>query len=224
VKIICIIPARKNSRRIKNKNIINFKDKPLIYHTISKAKKCREIDRVFVSTDSKLIASIAKKYGAEVPFLRPKYLSSDNVHSSKVILEHTRKIYKNTNEENIGVMMLLPTSPLIKTSSIKKCIKLFKKNINSSVIAVNKFTKNLSSLRRIRQGKLVPVFKTSNFNVQTQSEKNFIVSGSVYIISKKNLDKYKTFHINNVIPCEISEQEAIDINTHYDLKIAKINK
>ncbi len=221
MEIICIIPARKNSKRIKNKNIINFKGKPLICHAISKAKKCKEIKKVYVSTDSQKIAKIASISGADVPFLRPRHLSNDNVHSSKVILHHLKKIYSNSEINDIGVIMLLPTSPLIKVSSIKKCIQLFRKNPNSSVIAVNKLTKNLSSIRRIKNGKLMPVIKTTNFNVQTQSENNYLVSGSIYISSKKNLEYHKSFHTNNVLPYVISEEESIDINSKYDFKVAE---
>ena len=67
-KIICIIPARGGSERIKNKNIIDFYGKPLIYYSIKAAKKSNIFSRIIVSTDSKKIMGIVKKYGAEVPF------------------------------------------------------------------------------------------------------------------------------------------------------------
>ena len=71
-KVICIIPARGGSKGIKLKNLRKVCNKPLIYYPIKAALKSKSCDKVIVSTDSKLIAKYAIKYGAEVPFLRPK--------------------------------------------------------------------------------------------------------------------------------------------------------
>ena len=71
-KPICIIAARNGSKRIKNKNIINFFGKPLISYSIQTALKSKLFEKVVVSTDSLKIAKIAEKYGAEAPFLRKK--------------------------------------------------------------------------------------------------------------------------------------------------------
>ena len=75
--ILAIIPARSGSKSIKNKNIVLLSGKPLISYSIKTALACKQIDKVIVSTDSPKIARIAKKYGAEVPFVRKKQLSSD---------------------------------------------------------------------------------------------------------------------------------------------------
>ena len=77
-KILCLICARSGSKGVKNKNIKKFHGKPLIYWTIKQAKSLPEIKDVFISTDSKKIGNVAKKYGAKVPFLRPKKLAKDN--------------------------------------------------------------------------------------------------------------------------------------------------
>ena len=84
-EIIAIIPARSGSKSIKNKNIVNLFGKPLIYYSINVAIKSKYISRVIVSTDSKKIKKIALKYGAEVPFLRPKKYSLDNSKDYEVI-------------------------------------------------------------------------------------------------------------------------------------------
>ena len=77
IKVVAIIPARKGSKGIKNKNLILFKKKPLICHSIITARKCG-FDKVIVSTDSKKIQKIAIKNGAEAPFLRPKKYAGDS--------------------------------------------------------------------------------------------------------------------------------------------------
>ena len=75
---IAFIFARKDSKGLKDKNIKNLHGKPLIAWTIDTAKKSKLIDKVFVSTDCEHIADIAKQYGADVPFIRPKSLAKDN--------------------------------------------------------------------------------------------------------------------------------------------------
>ena len=77
-KIICVIPARSGSKGLKNKNLKKLKNLPLIAHTINQAKKSKYISDVYVSTDSIKIANISKRYGAIVPFLRPKKLARDS--------------------------------------------------------------------------------------------------------------------------------------------------
>ena len=78
-KVLVIIPARSGSKGIKNKNIQIIKKKPLLGHSISYAKKSKLVDKIIVTTDSIKYATIAKKYKADVPFLRSKKLSGDKV-------------------------------------------------------------------------------------------------------------------------------------------------
>ena len=79
MKFHALICARSGSKGIKNKNIRIFKSKPLISYPIKSAQRIKEIVSISVSTDSKKIAKLAKKYGAEIPFIRPKKLSGDKV-------------------------------------------------------------------------------------------------------------------------------------------------
>ena len=85
--ILAIIPARKNSKRIKNKNLKKLYRFPLIYYSIKYALKSRIINKVIVSTDSKKIKNYANKFGKLAPFLRPKNISGDKVSDTPVI-EH----------------------------------------------------------------------------------------------------------------------------------------
>ena len=89
---ICIIPARSGSKRIKNKNIIKINGIPLIGLTIKIAKKSKLFKRIVVSTDSIKVAEIARKYGAEVPFLRSAKLSDDFTPTYKVLIDCIKKI------------------------------------------------------------------------------------------------------------------------------------
>ena len=121
-KIICIIPARKGSKGLKNKNIRRLNNIPLIAWSILLAKKCNEIDDIIVSTDSVKISKIAKKYGAKVPFIRPKKLATDKASSFNVI-KHTINFFKKKNIFYDYVLLLEPTSPLRELKDINFCIK-----------------------------------------------------------------------------------------------------
>ena len=92
MKPICFIAARAGSRGIPNKNIKIIGGKPLIAHTIEKAIKSKIFSHVIVSTDSKKIANISKKYGATVPFIRPKELSSDHIDIANVLKFSLKKV------------------------------------------------------------------------------------------------------------------------------------
>ena len=88
---ICIIPARSGSKRVKNKNIKLFAGKPIISYAIQLAKSCGLFKKIVVSTDSYKISKIAKKYGAEVPFLRSKKLANDFTPTSDVLIDCINK-------------------------------------------------------------------------------------------------------------------------------------
>ena len=89
---ICVIPARSGSKRIKNKNIINFYGKPLIYYSIIAAIKSKIFSRIIVSTNSLKIKKISEKYGAEVPFIRSRDISDDKTSTYDVLKNAIKKI------------------------------------------------------------------------------------------------------------------------------------
>ena len=97
MKILGIIPARAGSKGLKDKNILKLNKKPLIAWSILAAKKSKVLSKVIVSTDSLKISRIAKKYGAEVPFMRPAKYSGDNAKSSDLIIHALNFFIKKKN-------------------------------------------------------------------------------------------------------------------------------
>ena len=126
--VIAIIPARSGSKGVPQKNILALASHPLISYAIIAAKNCKNISRVIVSTDSLEIAEIAKKYGAEVPFLRPAEFSTDT-STDKEFLLHAIK-YLQDNDEFLPeyLVHLRPTSPLRDPTIIDSAILKFKNN------------------------------------------------------------------------------------------------
>ena len=125
-KIVAIIPARKGSKGIKNKNIIKLNNKPLISFSIDYAKNSKLIDRVFVSTDGNKISNIAKKYGAEI-IKRPKKISGDKSSSDEAIIHSIKYIQEKLNYKFDIVVFLQPTTPLRQLGELDKAIKYFEK-------------------------------------------------------------------------------------------------
>ena len=102
-EVWALIPARRGSKGVVNKNILNLGGHPLIAYSIVAAKKCSTIDRVIVSTDSEEYARIALKYGAEVPFMRPKNLASDNIGFAPVLYHGIKKLHSLGYEFDVVV-------------------------------------------------------------------------------------------------------------------------
>lgn len=111
-KTIAIIPARGGSKRIPRKNIKPFFGKPMIAYSIEAAINAKLFDEIIVSTDDDEIADIAQKFGASVPFMRPKELSDDFTTTGAVI-EHAINFLKNSGEKIKFVCTIYATAPLI---------------------------------------------------------------------------------------------------------------
>ena len=132
--MIAPIPARGGSKGLPGKNTMLLVGKPLIAYAIESALNSKYISEVYVSTDSKEIAEIAKKYGAKVPFLRPMYLATDEalaVDTYIFMLDKWQESGKNVD----SLIILQPTSPLRTSANIDEAIELFHSKNGSSVIS-----------------------------------------------------------------------------------------
>ena len=128
--IVALICARGGSKGIRNKNLLKIGNKSLLRFSIEHAKKIKTIKKIFVSTDSKHIAKEAVKYGAIVPFIRPKNLAKDNTPEI-LVWRHAVKFLKTKLKIEPDYIISLPTtSPLRKLSDTKACIR---KAINNNL-------------------------------------------------------------------------------------------
>lgn len=172
---IAIIPARSGSKSIPHKNIRPFCGKPLIAHSIEHALLARSVERVIVSTDSEEYADIARRYGAEVPFLRPPELSEDCTLDLPVFQHALRWIFSQESKLPEFVVHLRPTYPVRRIEDIDQCVLLLKENSNfdsvrSLVDAVETPYKMWS--RCEETGKIQPLlggFVPEYFNANRQS-------------------------------------------------------
>jgi len=125
--IYAIIPARGGSKGIPKKNIYNLGGYPLIAYSIAAAKMARKIDRIIVTTDSEEIADIAKKFGAEVPFLRPAEISGDTATDREFVIHTLDWLKKNEGEIPDYLIHLRPITPLRNPKKIDDAIETIMK-------------------------------------------------------------------------------------------------
>ncbi len=121
--VVAIIPARGGSKGLPGKNIKLLLDKPLIAYTIIAAKDAKLVDRVIVSTDDKEIANVAREWDAEVPFIRPKELATDNASSESVLKHAVEWLEKNENYQIDIVVYLQVTDIFRKRGMIDTVVK-----------------------------------------------------------------------------------------------------
>lgn len=162
IKILCIIPARTGSKGILNKNIMDFKGKPLLSWSIEHAQQSKYSKniKIIVSTDSEKYAEISKQYGAEVPFLRPKNISGDTSSDFECIKHCVDWLKENENYEPDIILHLRPTQPCRKIEHVNLAIETFinnrcKYDSLRSVIPVEKSPYKMYS---INNDELKPLF------------------------------------------------------------------
>ena len=186
MKIIGIIPARAGSKGIKNKNIININGKPLIYYTIQAVKKSK-LKNFIISSDSREILNIAKKYGVKKLFLRPKKYSLDTTRSIELFRYLKKDLEKYYSFD--AIMILQPTAPMRRSTDINNAIKLFKKNSCDSVISVCSVGGNHPARAKYLNKKkyiIDPVFSEKREGQNRQELREaYIKNGSIYLFKKK---------------------------------------
>lgn len=137
-KIVAVIIARGGSKSIPRKNVLSFKGKSLVAWPIDLAKSVSRIDRVIVSTEDDEIMEAAKKYGAEVPFKRPMELAQDETPTLPVLQHCIKYLEEQENYKADTILLLYPTSPLLRKERLEEALDLFEKTKCNSVISVVK--------------------------------------------------------------------------------------
>ena len=210
-KIIAVITARKGSKRIKNKNIINFFGKPLIAYSITTAKKSNLFSKVFVSTDSLKIKKISEEYGAEIPILREKKLSDDFSGTNEVVADFIKKM----NYENYIICCIYPTAPLMRRKDLKKGLNLMSlNNYTFSANTTNEIKGNTFNIKNNFISKIVKKNKELNKNTLIDSGQFYWATAKTWIKRKKIVNVGATI-------IKIPKKYAQDLNDLNDLKILK---
>ena len=218
MNLTALIPARGGSKGIPNKNIRKFKGKNLIKWSINQALDCDYINRVIVLTDDLEIARISKNCGAEIPFLRPDYLGTDE----SPIIETILYAFKQLPEVS-DIILLQPTSPLRRGKDITNIIELrnfHKRDSAVSVCEISEYPEWMYSIENNYMHHFLPQNKLSKRRQDLQ--KNFILNGAIYLSTKKHLIENLSFISKETFPYLMDKKYSVDIDNEIDWKYAEL--
>ncbi len=222
MKCIAFIFARGGSKGVPGKNIKMIAGKPLIAHSIIKAKESKYIEKVIVSTDDEEIAKVAREFGAEVPFIRPNDLATD---TSSEWLSWQHAVDFVEKNETFDLFVSVPaTSPLRSVKDIDKCIESLAKDVDV-VVTVKKAGNNpyFNMLKRCENGDSELVIKSDERIVRRQDAPSVYDMTTVCYVTRPSFIKEKThiFDAKKMVSVVVPEHRAVDIDTPFDFLLAE---
>ena len=227
--ILALIPARGGSKGIPQKNIKLFKGKPLIQYSIEHAKNSKYINRIIVSTDNNEISSIAKKCGAEVPFLRPSNISQD-LSTDYEFFVHCLEFLKQTEQQIPDIIVQLrPTYPLRKLEILDDTINKFISNYQEydSLRTVIPSEKSPYKMYTVKDDVLMPLFMNVGgldepYNLCRQElPQTYLHNGYIDIVKGSIILEQHTISGSKIYPYIMSPEEYHDIDTLDDWEDAE---
>jgi CMP-N,N'-diacetyllegionaminic acid synthase len=223
MKILALIPARGQSKRLPGKNIRPLVGKPLICWTLDTARDVPEICDRLVSTDDEAIAAVARGAGAMVPWLRPSELATDTATSADVALHALTWYEKHAGHPVDGLLLLQPTSPFRTAATVRRGIEQFGRTGCEPVVAVSPTHAHPAWTFTIDAGRLVPWLGEGTPPDRSQDlAPCFVVNGCLYLIGPAQLRAGRTFLPAGATPLVIeSPREQLDIDTPWDWALAE---
>jgi pseudaminic acid cytidylyltransferase len=222
---IALIIGRKGSKRIVDKNKKIFCGKPIIFWPINTLKKSGIFDKIYLSTDDKILAKLGKKYNVNVPFLRNKKLSGNNISTIKVVKNFIKQITKLEHVRIESLCCVYASAPFFTTNDLKSAFNNLKKlNRDFSFLATpvsNNFLRSFSVNK-----KKINIINKKFVNFRGQDLPNcYIDAGQFYWANKDTWLKKKTIFTDNSVALIKNENSFIDINEKKDwIKAEKVFK
>lgn len=217
--VVAIIPARSGSKGLPGKNIKYLCGKPLLAWTIEKALKSSHIDKIVVSTDSEEIAEIAVRYGADVPFLRPKELATDEATSFSVV-EHCLEFLKTTDNLQFDYTLLLePTSPLREDSDIDRAISVLdsQREDFDAVISLGIVGGHPSIVKRLIHGTVSPYVNEIQSEARRQDlDAAYFPYGVVYASKTRSILENYSFYPIKCGAILLKPYQCLEIDSEID--------
>lgn len=223
MKPICIIPARGGSKGIQRKNIRMMTGKPLIAYTIESSIKSKIYSHVFVSTEDKQIASISKRYGAEIPFLRPQKLAGDEVPIQDVLFHDVKKLLSMGCQFDTFVWRDC-TVPFIRNEDIIGSIKLLHRRDCAAVIGV--YSQHLNPyynmVEKTSSGFLKLVKRKKDRPTSRQKAPLVYQMNGLHVFNVKKFLKTGKLNLSKSLPFEIPIETGLMIDTEMEFQIAEL--
>lgn len=227
LKVLAIVPARGGSKGVPKKNIKLLYGRPLIVWSIEVAKGSKYIDRIVVSTDSEEISEVARKHGAEVPFLRPKELAED-LTPDPPVFEHSLLYLKE--KENYApdiIVHLRPTGPLRTSNEVDRAIELMASHPEAdSVRSIEEPPKPPYKMWRPEGDYLRPFIEMPGtkdaYNAPRQSlPKVYQTTADIGVLWLKTILEKRSVVGERVLPFYLN-RPTVDIDNHFDFEIAEL--
>ncbi len=219
--ILALIPARGGSKGVPGKNIRPLADKPLIAWTIEQARRCSWIDRVIVSTDDPAIADTAVRWEAEVPFLRPPELATDETKMVEVVLHALDWCTQNDRAYEL-VMLLQPTSPLRIAGDIEAAAQLLEDRAADAVVSVCPcehsplWTNTLGP-----NGQMKDFLRPDAMGNRQDHPAYYRLNGAIYLAKTSYFRQCRGFFGHGTYAYIMPSERSIDIDSPLDFQMAE---
>lgn len=225
MNVLFLIVARGGSKGLPKKNIAEICGVPLLGYKAIAAKKSKYCSKIIISTDSIEIAEVAKKYGVEVPFVRPKYLAEDKVSTADVIVHAIEWIEKNDLAKYEAIFLLEPSSPFLTADDVNKAIELFVEKKALGVLGVKEVDVNSRFVAEIdddlnMKNHYIKIRKLKSLRRQ-DLKKEYTMNGVLYIADWNYMKKHKTFHSEKTYAYIIPKERSVEIDDVNDLYYAR---
>lgn len=225
-KRLAVISARGGSKGIPRKNIIDIAGKPLIAYSIEAGLEAIEkgaIDRLIVSTDDEEIAEVSRKYGAEVPFMRPDYLASDKAKSVDLMI-HAAEFYREKGIVYEDMLLLQPTTPMRTGEDIVKAFEIYDAEKADSLISCFKEEYICDLVTYHKSGdEAIPIHPNHNGGVRRQDlEPLYVRNGAIYISKIDWMMKEHKIFGGKLAMYEMPKERSVNIDTMYDVELARV--
>lgn len=213
MKILAITPARGGSKGIPRKNIKQLAGKPLIAWTIEAALQAQGIDRVIVSTEDEEIGSVAKQYGAEVPFMRPLALAQDDTPGIAPVLHAIEQL-----PDYDWVLLLQPTSPLRSTGDIEGIIQFCRDEGAPSAVSVTEVSKHpFWMYQRDDRKRLQPLIPNRQEIARRQDlPSTYALNGALYLARRDWLIDNQGFIGPETLGYVMPKERSVDLDSPID--------
>ena len=221
-KPICFIAARGGSKGVTRKNIRLLAGKPLIAYAIESSIKSKIFSHVVVSTEDKEIARISQKFGAEVPFLRPKKLATDSTGMTEVVLHGLKKLHALGYDFDTFVNRDC-TVPFLRNKDVAGSIRLLKRKNCNAVFGV--YRQHLNPYFNIMElgsnGFLKLVKNKGKRSVSRQTAPIVYQLNGLFVYNTEKFFKYRNDILLNALPYEIPIETGFMIDTEFEFKLAE---
>jgi CMP-N,N'-diacetyllegionaminic acid synthase len=224
-RILAVITARGGSKRIPGKNIRPISGKPLLAWTIEAALGCKHpLHAVVLSTDNADIAAVGRRYGADVPFLRPDNLATDASRSLPAVQHAVEFIEARDGVRMDWVMILQPTSPLRLPKNIDEAIALTENADCDSIVAVTEMATHPVYAKKIdAEGLLSPFVleEPEGLRRQDVGPPAYVRNGALYLTRRDILMDQNSLYGKRCRAYVMPPERSIDIDTEFDFRFAE---